>query len=138
MPKPQDKPLEAPATESDSLDTERIQRGRVRLVEAPLPSMSAPVIPSGAVIVTDDGRGVAVELADQLGDLGQAVHVVRMSADQEVTEANGVIHADLTRPDHVDEVIAKVRAAAGPIAGLIHLLPLSPADNGSWPENRAT
>src|SRR5262249_29966231 len=92
-----------------------------RLVEAPLPAAPALALSSGAVLFTDDGRGVAPELAARLADLGQRTAVLRHRPG-----ADGTGHAaDLTSPSAVAALLERVRAEVGPVSGLIHLLPLA-------------
>jgi acyl transferase domain-containing protein/NAD(P)H-dependent flavin oxidoreductase YrpB (nitropropane dioxygenase family)/acyl carrier protein len=100
-----------------------VQRLVVRLVDAPLPARPRFAPPAGTVVITDDGRGTARELADRLGEFD--VRTVLMDG------------AGLDDPDAVAGRIAKLREEAGPIAGLIHLLPLAEPAAGDTPERRA-
>jgi NAD(P)-dependent dehydrogenase (short-subunit alcohol dehydrogenase family)/acyl carrier protein len=104
-----------------------IQRGLVTLVDAPLPSGTSPLLPSGAVVLTDDGRGVALEMAGRLADFGQVTALVRMTTGETDDNEPGVFSADLTDPKAVERLLAELREQLGPIAGLIHLLPLAEA-----------
>jgi acyl transferase domain-containing protein/NAD(P)H-dependent flavin oxidoreductase YrpB (nitropropane dioxygenase family)/NADP-dependent 3-hydroxy acid dehydrogenase YdfG len=107
-----------------------VQRALVRLVDAPLPVRPAILLPSGTLLLTDDGRGVARELAGRLADFGQKTALVRFgSPDQDGPD---LFHADLTDPRAVDDLLQRARRQAGPLAGLIHLLPLAepPAGEG--------
>ena len=105
-----------------------VQRLIVDLIDAPLPDRPTFAPPTGTVVITDDGRGVAQELAERLADLDVATVLVRHS-DTPVSVKDGFA-ADLADPDAVADLLAHLRTAAGPIAGLVHLLPLSepPAD----------
>jgi acyl transferase domain-containing protein/NAD(P)H-dependent flavin oxidoreductase YrpB (nitropropane dioxygenase family)/NAD(P)-dependent dehydrogenase (short-subunit alcohol dehydrogenase family) len=108
-----------------------IQRMLVELVDAPLPADPTPVRPSGAVLITDDGRGIASRLAEQLRDRGQAVVVVRSAA---LKGNGGGFQADLSNPQAVDNLLQRLRQQVGPVAGLIHLLPLAEPPSGeTWP-----
>ena len=102
-----------------------VQRALVRLVDAPLPPRPAVLLPRGAVLFTDDRLGLARELAGRLGDFGQKTALIHRSAP---SEANGQVegfHADLTDADAVRELLERVRNEVGPVAGLVHLLPLA-------------
>src|SRR6185437_750783 len=104
-----------------------IQRMLVAVTDAPpLPDV-APVLPGGTVLLTDDGTGIAANLAQRLRDLGQQVALV--SAEP----GTDGFHADLTNPQAVEELLVRIHQQCGPISGLIHLLPLSPSRQGqSW------
>lgn len=123
---------EAQPDVTDPTDVE-IQRGLVTLVDAPLPSGGSMVIPSGTVLITDDGRGVARELAGRLADFGQRTVLIRMAKGEPPRINDDVCYADLTNPDAVAELLARLRRSVGPIAGLAHLLPLAePPKEESW------
>ncbi len=112
------------ATPGDRLRV--IQRGLVKLIEAPLPPAVAPMIPSGAVVLTDDGRGVARQIAERLADFGQPTVIIAMAVDH---EHNGDGYsADLTDPGAVARLVDRLRGEFGSIGGLVHALPLAPVD----------
>jgi NAD(P)-dependent dehydrogenase (short-subunit alcohol dehydrogenase family)/acyl carrier protein len=102
-----------------------IQRGLVELIDAPLPARSSPLIPSGAVLLTDDGRGVAVEVAHRLADFGQETVLIRHTPDGNRADGDGVFYADLTDEAAVVALGTRIRKAVGSVGGLIHLLPLA-------------
>ncbi|MHB1422621.1 MAG: SDR family NAD(P)-dependent oxidoreductase [Gemmataceae bacterium] len=118
------------ATNSPSLALRAgIQRMTVAAVDAPLLAETAPILPGGTLILTDDGAGVAAALAEALRDLGQQVALVS------ATPGDDVFQADLTNPQAVEELLGRIRNQCGPINGLIHLLPLAPSHEGqSWEE----
>jgi acyl transferase domain-containing protein/NAD(P)-dependent dehydrogenase (short-subunit alcohol dehydrogenase family) len=108
-----------------------IQRMLVAVTDAPALSESVPALPGGTLVLTDDGAGVAVELAQRLRDLGQQTALVRTAAgsDSQVD----VFQADLTDPRAVEELLTRIHQQCGPINGLIHLLPLAPNRDGhAW------
>ncbi len=107
-----------------------IQRMLVAALDAPSLAENVPVLPGGTILVTDDEAGIASALAQRLRDLGQ--QVVLLSA---VPSDNG-LHADLTDPQAVEEMLTHLRQQYGSINGLIHLLPLAPAHDGQWWANR--
>jgi acyl transferase domain-containing protein/NAD(P)H-dependent flavin oxidoreductase YrpB (nitropropane dioxygenase family)/NAD(P)-dependent dehydrogenase (short-subunit alcohol dehydrogenase family)/acyl carrier protein len=88
----------------------------------------------GAVLLTDDGRGIAHTLAERLRSRGQKVALLSMGAAN-VNGTATTFEADLTDPRAVEEVLKTLRQHLGPITGLVHLLPLgeSPADE-DWKE----
>ena len=118
-------------TESEESATGEIQRGLVQLVDAPLPSGAGAVVPSGTVIVTDDGRGIAPAVAAKLADFDVNVAIVRMSG-----EGSKGWTADLTDPEEVEDLLKRIREEAGSLGGLIHLMPLAEIanDGGDWAE----
>jgi acyl transferase domain-containing protein/NAD(P)H-dependent flavin oxidoreductase YrpB (nitropropane dioxygenase family)/NAD(P)-dependent dehydrogenase (short-subunit alcohol dehydrogenase family)/acyl carrier protein len=125
-PKPADvapKPADAPHPGARSGEVQRLV---VELIDAPLPARPTFAPPAGTILITDDGRGTARELADRLAELDVGSALVRHSAD-----------ADLTDPDAVAALLAEVKEKHGPIAGLIHLLPLAEPPDGETPSERA-
>ncbi len=99
----------------------KVQRGLVEIVELPLPKGTSMLIPSGTVLITDDGRGLAAEIAGRLADF----EVNTLVIDPELT--------DLTDPNAVDEWLTQVREEQGSIGGLIHLSPLAELEaNETW------
>jgi acyl transferase domain-containing protein/NAD(P)H-dependent flavin oxidoreductase YrpB (nitropropane dioxygenase family)/NAD(P)-dependent dehydrogenase (short-subunit alcohol dehydrogenase family) len=125
---------QAPA-EAEDVAAIRIQRGLVALVDAPLPAQPSFCLANGTVLFTDDGRGVAWEMAGRMADLGQKTALVRM-VGAGAPAAEGYA-ADLTDPAAVAEVLRRVRADLGPIGGLVHLLPLAGPLEGENGEQRA-
>lgn len=101
-----------------------VQRLVVRLIDAPLPARPKFPTPAGTVLVTDDRQGTARELADRLGELDVRVALVQHAKAGEPAPKNAFA-ADLTDPASVSALLDKIRAEAGPVAGLIHLLPLA-------------
>ena len=111
-----------------------VQRLVVRLIDAPLPDRPRFAPPAGTLVITDDRLGTARELADRLAELDVNAVLVRMT---EPGEAPSAAAADLTDPAAVAGVLSRVREKCGPIAGLIHLLPLAEPPQGETPERRA-
>lgn len=101
-----------------------VQRLVIRLIDAPLPARPKLLSPTGTILITDDRQGTALELADRLAELDVRVALVRHLGDEEGSEKQGYA-ADLTNPHAVSTLVARIRAEVGPIAGLIHLLPLA-------------
>ena len=104
--------------------TEEVQRGLIRLVPAPMERPSGMPIPAGAIVITDDGRGVAVQLVERFADFGQSVVLLR-SAEKGVTLGDGIYAADLEDEADVERVLSEIRQRVGRIAGLIHAMPLA-------------
>jgi acyl transferase domain-containing protein len=89
-------------------------RRLVETVEVPLPRQRAGLMEGGCVIITDDGRGIAELLA------------ARMERAEIRTERLGgsAARVDWTSPSAVEAAVASLRAR-GPLAGIVHLLPLA-------------
>ncbi len=127
-----------PQQGADAPRSPEMQRGGIRRMTVGLEAVSlprgVPDLPRGGrvVLLTDDGRGVARELAARLAERGQPAVILRMGA----AVANGdprAFTADLSDPRQVEEVLACVRQHCGPPAGLVHLLPLASSPPGeSW------
>jgi acyl transferase domain-containing protein/NAD(P)H-dependent flavin oxidoreductase YrpB (nitropropane dioxygenase family) len=127
----------APDKEADGR-AEPVRRLVLQAVEAPLRrSPREPgLVPGGVVLISDDGRGVARDLAADLRARGHVV--VRVAHDP---EPGGDIHGDepridLTEPGQVDGLFRALRSR-GPLTAIIHLLPLRPGapaglDDAAW------
>jgi malonyl CoA-acyl carrier protein transacylase/NAD(P)-dependent dehydrogenase (short-subunit alcohol dehydrogenase family) len=114
------------STSSASAERAGIQRMLLSPVDAPL-SSTEPILPGGTILVTDDGAGIAHQLAQRLRERGQQVALVSTSPGVDA------LHADLTSPQSVDALLARVHEKYGPVNGLIHLLPLAPLKEGqTW------
>ena len=112
-------PQDAAADESE------IHRITVAVADAPTLDVQPPQFATDAVIVlTDDGAGVADALAEKLRDCGATVAKVALGTDLSTT-AEGAYEADLTDPAAVAELLDLVRQNQGPLAGIVHLLPLA-------------
>ena len=91
-------------------------------VAAPLPRDRRGLMAGGRVVITDDGRGVAAELAARLEAAGLAVE--RLGGPDRPVE--------WTSPSAIDAAVDEVRSR-GSIAGLVHAMPLgqaAPAGSG--------
>ncbi|MFL5327685.1 MAG: SDR family NAD(P)-dependent oxidoreductase [Gemmataceae bacterium] len=103
-----------------------VQRLVVRLVDAPWSKRPSLMAPPGVLLITDDGGGVARELADRLAELDVRTIIVRHQTDA----SSDRLAADLTDANAVTMLLDRIRKDAGPIAGLIHLLPLAELHDG--------
>jgi acyl transferase domain-containing protein/NAD(P)H-dependent flavin oxidoreductase YrpB (nitropropane dioxygenase family)/NAD(P)-dependent dehydrogenase (short-subunit alcohol dehydrogenase family) len=142
----QDKNPHAPLANGDKVDpvtnghvkkekkSLEVQRALVRLVDAPPPAHPALMLPRGTILFTDDGRGIAREMAARLADFGQKCVLLRhdcQDAHASPFAPDGSRWcADLTEPRAVENLLKRLRDEEGPLAGLIHVLPLAqpPAD----------
>jgi acyl transferase domain-containing protein/NAD(P)H-dependent flavin oxidoreductase YrpB (nitropropane dioxygenase family)/acyl carrier protein len=88
-------------------------RRLIEVVEAPLPDPRFGLMPGGRVAIADDGRGVAGNLADCLEAAGVAV--------DRIGGLEGSV--DWTSPSAIEAVLDRIRSR-GPLAGLVHALPL--------------
>jgi acyl transferase domain-containing protein/NAD(P)H-dependent flavin oxidoreductase YrpB (nitropropane dioxygenase family)/NAD(P)-dependent dehydrogenase (short-subunit alcohol dehydrogenase family) len=105
------------------------QRMLVTVADAPLPAETTPILPGGTLVITDDGRGIAADLALRLREVRQQVALVSAIAGK------GDFYADLAYPSAVEDLLTRLRNQCGPIHGLIHLLPLSlSSDEQAWPD----
>jgi acyl transferase domain-containing protein/NAD(P)H-dependent flavin oxidoreductase YrpB (nitropropane dioxygenase family)/NAD(P)-dependent dehydrogenase (short-subunit alcohol dehydrogenase family) len=106
-----------------------VQRALVRLVDAPPASNLRLLSPRGLVLFTDDGGGIAREMAERLADFGQQTMLI----GHHTHPGNGkqiAFRSDLTNPEEVDRLLEQIRQQHGPIAGLVHLLPLAEPSDG--------
>lgn len=94
------------------------------------------LIPSGAVLLTDDGRGVAAEVAHRLADFGQETILIRHRRSPQDQDGDGVFYGDLTDEASVVDLATRIRRAVGILAALFHLAPLAPSDPVEDPRAR--
>lgn len=100
-----------------------IPRYRRTLVDSQVTTDRTINPPDGTVLITDDGQGVSSLLASGLRRAGARVIVLCSEAS-----SHGIgesIAGDFTSADSIALMIRKARTNAGPIGGLLHLLPLS-------------
>jgi acyl transferase domain-containing protein/NAD(P)H-dependent flavin oxidoreductase YrpB (nitropropane dioxygenase family)/NAD(P)-dependent dehydrogenase (short-subunit alcohol dehydrogenase family) len=109
-----------------------VQRALVRLIDAPPSSSPRLLLRRGVVLFTDDGRGIAREMADRLADVGEQTVLVSHSSSAN-NGKHAAFHADLTDPDTVDRLLQQIRQQHGAVAGLVHLLPLTEPPSGEEP-----
>ena len=88
-------------------------------VPAPLPRDGRGLMEGGRVVVTDDGRGVTVELAARLEAAGIAVD--RLGGDERPV--------DWTSPSAIAAAVDEVRSR-GAIAGIVHAMPIGQSPEG--------
>ncbi len=90
-----------------------VERRVLEAVEAPPPRHRRGLMSGGRVIVTDDGRGVAAELARRLEDDDIAAEILG-SRERPV---------EWTSPSSIEAAVDEVRSR-GAIAGIVHAMPL--------------
>ncbi len=97
----------------------RTLRRILEVVDAPLPPERLGLMPGGRVVVTEDGRGVAEQVAGVLESAGVAVERIG-GPDRPV---------EWTSPSAIDARLEELRRC-GPIAGIVHALPLGQSSSG--------
>jgi acyl transferase domain-containing protein len=99
-------------------------RRLVEIVEAPLPRKRAGLMEGSYVVITDDGRGIAHDLATRLD-----------RADIRTERLGGSFAPiDWTSPSAIEAAVVGLRAQ-GPLAGIVHLLPLAGGPASSQLQN---
>jgi acyl transferase domain-containing protein/NAD(P)H-dependent flavin oxidoreductase YrpB (nitropropane dioxygenase family)/NADP-dependent 3-hydroxy acid dehydrogenase YdfG len=118
-------PLMLPEVSTPANAAEVVPRYTLTSTEQPLSEDSdvKRLAVGRVVVLTDDEQGVAQSVAEALQQQGQAAALVRIGEHTEVL-APGRYRADLTTPATVRELLNLIRQQHGPVAGLIHLLPL--------------
>jgi NAD(P)-dependent dehydrogenase (short-subunit alcohol dehydrogenase family) len=104
-----------------------ISRFLLALENAPLPTSTAHVGPDDLIVITDDGQGIAQQVAASLRAVGAQVVILGVGSDYAKNRAD-----DLTDTRVVLERLDALRAHhARPISGVLHLLPLRPQSSGA-------
>jgi acyl transferase domain-containing protein/NAD(P)H-dependent flavin oxidoreductase YrpB (nitropropane dioxygenase family) len=114
----------------DELTHDTLPRYRRVAVDAGAISLGSLKPPEGAVLITDDGRGVATALAGRLREMGARAMVIGPAGRLEPRD--GSLAANFTDISALRGLIAEARKQAGTIGGLIHLLPLRLVDESRW------
>lgn len=96
-----------------------VLRAVPRFIEFPLKGKG----PNGAILMTEDGLGVAEALSASLSEKGLRIVRVRLGEKLE-PQRDGSFLAALDSSQGVSELADAVRTREGPLAGVIHLLPL--------------
>jgi acyl transferase domain-containing protein/NAD(P)-dependent dehydrogenase (short-subunit alcohol dehydrogenase family)/NAD(P)H-dependent flavin oxidoreductase YrpB (nitropropane dioxygenase family) len=105
-------------------DGEGLGRYTLGMKDCPLPDGAAVPIPSGALVITDDGCGYAAALRERLASLGGRPVMVLLEGKEAASE--GVYAADLADPAQVEALLQRIRQDHGRIGAVVHLLPLRP------------
>ncbi len=100
-----------------------LARSRLTAVEAPLMTQSSNPVSGAVYVLTDDERGIAAALANRIAEAG-AKAVVLCCSDASVNGASDGAAIDLSNAASVAAALDRIRGEHGPIAGVIHLLPL--------------
>jgi len=106
-------------------ETVGIPRAVLIPVEAPLAESAPRRVEGRLFLITDDGQGIAQTVAEELRLRGADVALVRPEAQVREVE-RGLYAADLEDSTAVSELVRMVRQRQGPLAGIVHLLPLRP------------
>jgi len=120
-----ERPATADTAEATVRETAQdVPRFLLRPVEVP-PTGTRTFAPGErAILITDDGQGVARAVAETIRARGGVVALLRQ-AEGAAQIGDGVFAADLTDEARVNEVLDLVRGRQGAIGGLVHLLPLA-------------
>jgi NAD(P)-dependent dehydrogenase (short-subunit alcohol dehydrogenase family) len=99
--------------------------GRYRVVVADRPrgGTRASLARDHVVVVTVDGRGIADRVVERLRADGHRVVAVSTSGQPD----GGLLVSSIDTADEARRLVAQIVERQGPIAALVHLMPLSPA-----------
>ena len=103
------------------VSTSAVQRFMLRAENRPLTAPTKKLAPGGVVVITDDGLGIADALAARLEREGHPVAVLREPVAGTVA---GPLSHDLRSAVEIEDTLQHIRRTRGPIAALLHLLPL--------------
>jgi acyl transferase domain-containing protein len=107
-------------------DPPAVPRSVVALLDAPpLGDQAAHFAPDRVVLVTDDERGVAQRVCEELQRQGARVALLKHRKASENGHGEPAYRADLTDAAAVEPLLDLIRRDHGPIGGLVHLLPLA-------------
>jgi len=134
--------LEQPGEGDQGVAQSLIQRFTLRTVDRPLSTPLGGLALGRVVLITDDETGVAQEVGVRLQQEGYPVVILRALGGS-VEAGPGVYEADLRSSEEIERVLGLIRQTQGPVAGLVHLLPLRPhapfatMDLSAWRERLA-
>jgi acyl transferase domain-containing protein/NAD(P)H-dependent flavin oxidoreductase YrpB (nitropropane dioxygenase family)/NADP-dependent 3-hydroxy acid dehydrogenase YdfG len=121
----------APAAAQPANEDELVVIPRSVLVTADAPPLHPPALAvprDGVVLVSDDGRGIAPAVCEELRSQGGRALLLRhQDAGAAAAEAEtGEYRLDLGDAAAVRALVDQVRRDHGPVRGVLHLLPLAP------------
>lgn len=109
--------------ETDEDKNEYIKRFLLEPVITSITAKNLHIQENGVFIITDDGRGIAHVLEQEINRRGGRA-VILQAGSSEIREDGKTYSADLADPLAVGSLIKEIRSSYSPIVGLIHLLPL--------------
>lgn len=116
-------PTETPTVISRLSDDESDLARCVMVSEdAPLSYVPASRFPKAVVLITDDESGITRAVKLELGR--NRVPTVLLTTKKTADEAEDTYTTDFSDPNSIRAVVELIRRKKGPIAGIIHLLPL--------------
>jgi NAD(P)-dependent dehydrogenase (short-subunit alcohol dehydrogenase family) len=120
-------PARATDVEQGLVDVDRAAYARYTpaVRECAFGDARAGIAADHAVVVTDDGRGVASVVAERLRREGRRVAMVAARASPGLN--HDLFVSSLDSSSEAERVARSIRQACGPVAALIHLAPLSAA-----------
>ena len=116
-------PVETP----EPVDQAAFSRYTLTVRERPMGDPGAVVAPGHAVVLTDDGRGVADLVAERLRGSGCRVAIVAASGSADRARDVFVCAVDSLDEAEADRLARQIAGACGPVGALIHLAPLAVA-----------
>ena len=130
-------PTQSPPASKASASVRQAHKGAVAIrrtleaVRASLPTSGSAALNltrGGQVLITDDRRGVATELARGVRARGLQPHLIRHATGQTLTEKPDAWEVDLSSPEGIQSLLSQIRSR-GSICALIHTLPLATQGN---------
>ncbi|PYR76019.1 MAG: hypothetical protein DMF87_19075 [Acidobacteria bacterium] len=116
-------PLNLPVPDTSTIaQPGGVMRLTPRAVMRPAPETRVALARDHVVLLTDDGRGVCTGLADRLRATGHRVAIVSRERDG---AAGDTYYSALDSEADVDRLVQQIASDRGPIAALVHLVPLS-------------
>jgi acyl transferase domain-containing protein/short-subunit dehydrogenase len=122
---PPAQPVNAPATAAvaDSAQDTHVPRFMMRTEDAPAAEVAAELPRDAAFLITDDGKGVALAVAEWIrAGGGRPVLVSNAPADGSCAYPRHAV--DFASPESIRNGVEAIRKTEGRFAGIIHLLPL--------------
>ena len=124
------------ATLQFAQDQAAFSRYTLSVRERPLGQTKGGLAADHAIVLTDDGTGVSRLLAEKLRSTGRRVAIIAPPAIFD--PGLDVYVSALDSAEEADRIARSIGAACGPVAAVIHLMPLSPpsplegTDTASW------
>lgn len=119
-----------------TIDHAAFSRYTLTVRDRPLRAVHAGLAHGRAIVLTDDGRGIASRIADLLRGSGHRVAIIR--SGQDAQDEADVFFSALDTAAEAERVLTAIAESCGRIGALIHLMPLSQApefdtlDAASW------
>jgi acyl transferase domain-containing protein/NAD(P)H-dependent flavin oxidoreductase YrpB (nitropropane dioxygenase family) len=130
---PPAEPEPEPEPEPQEAAVARVGPPRRYLVDAiDIPAAAGDCVPEGRVLIVDDGRGIALELADLLEQRGAVTETVQTPSTGQLAAADAIVHLGALRSGAGPVLPGGFEQVRDALTGAAHTLLMATATAGSF------